>query len=79
MLIYEQEISIAAGVLGGLIGYGSVWCDCSAWVRIQFQTERFCEGMLLCKYIDNITKYIYIYIYVYYQFINARRKKNFCG
>ena len=43
MLIYEQEISNAAWVLGGLISYGSVWRACSAWVRIQLQTECFCE------------------------------------
>ena len=45
MLIYEQEISNNALVLGGLIGYGSAWCAWSAWVRIQLRTERFCEGL----------------------------------
>ena len=45
MLIYEQEILNATWVFCGLIGYGSVWRACSARVRIQLHTERFCGGL----------------------------------
>ena len=46
MLIYEQQLSNSDCVFGGLNGYGSVWCACSAQVRIQLQTELFREGLV---------------------------------